>query len=66
MRWWDAITDSMDMNLSKLQKIVKDRKAWYASVHWDTTEQLNNNNIYFYILLYIKEYKIMHSIWLPY
>ena len=33
MRWLDSFMDSMDMNLSKLQEIVKDRKAWYASVH---------------------------------
>ena len=31
MRWLDSITDSMDMNLSKLQKIVKDRGAWPAT-----------------------------------
>ena len=33
MRWLDNITDSMDMNLSKLQEIVKERKAWQAAVH---------------------------------
>ena len=32
MRWLDSITDSVDMNLSKLQKIVKDREAWHAAV----------------------------------
>ena len=39
MRWLDSITDSMDMNLSKLQEIVEGRGAWSAIIHGVTKSQ---------------------------
>ena len=44
MRWLDGIADSMDMNWSKLQEMVKDREDWYAAVHGVAQSQIRLND----------------------
>ena len=49
MRWWDGVTDAMDMNLGKLQEMVRDKEAWYTTVHGVAKSQtpLDNKNYTF-------------------
>ena len=57
MRWLDNIIDSINMSLSKLQKMLKHREAWCAAVH-GVTERLNNKSVLYYFIIGLLNFHI--------
>ena len=70
MRWLDSITDSMDMNLSKLQEIVEDRGVWHASVYgvakgWTwLSDWITTITFFYFPHIYINVQYLFFSFWL--
>ena len=69
MSYLDGITDSMDMNLGKLQEMVRDREAWLAAFHGvaelDMTWQLTNNSSHIQSCILVQKEICMYSAYLP-